>query len=125
MNEKIYQKIVDALQEVLPDKWERIVFYVNYIGDSYSIKYYVDLGNGEYIDCFELDSISNIQLVRLFVRIDKIISKERDHLDKKSKWNVMTMIVNSNGDFKADYDYSDITENFVAYEEKWKKHYLK
>ena len=37
----------------------------------------------------------------------------------------MTMIVTADGDFKSEFDYSDINDNSLEYEESWQKKYLK
>ena len=124
MNEKLFQIIFDKLQEVVPVKWYKIVFYAGYTKGSYSMKYYVDMGNGKYIDCFSLDGISNMQLMKLFVSIDKEIAEVRTKLDELEKWNVLTMIIDSKGSFKTDFDYNDISDNSISYEKDWKKRYL-
>lgn len=124
MNEKLFQIIFDKLQEVVPVKWNKIVFYAGYTKGSYSMKYYVDMGNGKYIDCFSLDGISNMQLMKLFVSIDKEIAEVRTKLEELEKWNVLTMIIDSNGSFKTDFDYNDISDNSISYKKDWKKRYL-
>ena len=73
MNENMFQNIFDKLQEVLPQKWDKIVFYASYFQGSYNMKYFIDLGDGEYKDCFSLGNIPNMQLMKLFMDINKII----------------------------------------------------
>lgn len=124
MNEKLFQVIYEKLQEVVPVKWHKIVFYAGYSKGSYNMKYYVDRGNGQYIDCFHLDGISDMQLMKLFVSIDKEIAAFREKLEESKKWNVMTMIVESNGTFKTDFDYDEISDNSISYEKDWVKRYL-
>ncbi|MBQ4165282.1 MAG: hypothetical protein IJD85_03065 [Oscillospiraceae bacterium] len=34
------------------------------------------------------------------------------------------MVVNSDGTFKAEFDYANISENAIAYEQNWKEKYL-
>ena len=34
------------------------------------------------------------------------------------------MIIDSNGSFKTDFDYNDISDNSISYEKDWKKRYL-
>lgn len=125
MKEKLFQIIFDKLQETVPVKWSKIVFYAGYTKGSYSMKYYVDMGNGQYIDCFSLDGISDMQLMKLFVSINKEIVTVRNQLDDSERWNVLTMIVDSKGSFKTDFDYVDISEKSISYEKEWKKRYLK
>ena len=124
MNEDLFQNIFDKLQEVLPQKWDKLAFYASYFQGSYNMNYYIDLGNGEYKDCFSLGNMSNMQLMKLFMEIDKIISPIRDCLEEASKWNVITMIIEADGNFKTHFDYSAKNDNFISYEKEWKTYYL-
>lgn len=125
MNEKLFQNIFDKIQEGLPSEWKRIAFYAGYTGGSYSMKYYVDNGKDGYIDCFSLDNIKKAQIIKLFMSIDKIISPERKKLNEKDRWTVLSMIVNSDGKMKTEFDYTDISENAISYEQEWKAKNLK
>jgi hypothetical protein len=57
--------------------------------------------------------------------INKVLSAERKTLDDKNKWTVMTMIVDADGNMKTEFDYTDISENAIAYERNWKEKYIK
>lgn len=37
----------------------------------------------------------------------------------------MTIVVDENGNFKADYEYKDISEDPVGYYNEWKNRYLR
>ncbi len=124
MNEKLFQDIFDRLQETLPKEWKRVAFYAGYTEGSYSMKYYVDNGEGGYTDCFNLTNVKRPQLIRLFMAIDKIITAERRNLDENHRWSVVSMFVNSDGKIKTEFDYVDISKDAIAYEEGWKKKYL-
>lgn len=63
-------------------------------------------------------------MIKVFMNIDKIIKVERDKLDDKSKWSVMTMIVDADGNMKTEFDYSDISEDSIGYEQNWRKKYI-
>jgi len=124
MNDKILQDIIDKLEELLPGGWKKVILFVGYTVGSYSMKYYTDNGNGQYVDCFSQNGVDKAHLIKLFMEIDRIISQERKNLDDKSKWTVMTMMVNSDGRMKTEYDYTDISKNAIAYEHSWKEKYL-
>ena len=49
----------------------------------------------------------------------------RKELSKKDTWTVMTLVVDENGNFKADYEYKDISEDLVGYYNGWKNRYLR
>lgn len=125
MNSEIFQKVFDILHNVLPLDWKKLVLYVGYSAGSYSMKYYISDENGSYTDCFKQTGISRTQLIKTFMAIDKELSAERKTLDEKNRWNVLSLIVEADGRMKAEYDYVDISENSIEYEQMWKEKYLK
>lgn len=124
MNEKIFQEVFDLLQDFLPQNWTKTILFAGYTKGSYSMKYYCRTGNGIFIDCFSLDGVSRANLLKLFVNIDKILSKERESLDDNSRWTVLTMMVDRDGKLKTEFDYDDHSEDMLAYEKEWKKKHL-
>lgn len=123
MDENIFQNVWDKLQDVLPEEWKKVIFYAGYMTGSYSMKFYTYFDDGSYKDCFSLPNVEQMQLISLFMDIDKILSKERKALGNE-KWTVFTMVVDDKGNMKTDFDYTDISENAIAYEREWKKKYL-
>ncbi len=124
MNDIPYQNIFDALQEVLPGQWHKVVFYAEYGESSFSMKYFVDLGDGEYVDCFKLSNISRREIIQAFSVIDRIILPARQAMSKIDTWSVMTLVVDDKGSFRAEYEYDDIAGNYTEYYETWKNKYL-
>lgn len=124
MDNKVFQEVFDMLQPFLPSDWKKMVLFIGYTTGSYSMKFYTCNSVGKYIDCFSQGGVSKAKLIQLFMAIDKRLAKDRKELDDKNKWSVMTMIVNSDGSMKTEFDYADISENFIAYEQKWKEKYL-
>lgn len=124
MNQAIYQTIFDKLQNYLPEKWNKLVFYAGYTDGSYSMKYFVKNGDGAYVDCFSLQGVNRSELIKLFIDINKDLAAERENLDLKHKWTVFTMVVDQFGKMRTEFDYTDISENSIAYEQDWKKRYL-
>lgn len=116
-----YQKIFDELQNILPADWDRVAFYAEYTEGSYSMKYYVKK-DGKYTDCFELANTPKGNIIKTFMSIDKIIGPIRSGM--KDKWNVMTLVVDKEGTFKVDFDYSDVEGQTISYHESWEKKYL-
>lgn len=119
-----YQEIFNILQEILPNNWHRVTFYAEYGESSYSMKYFVDLGSGQYIECFKLKDIPKRDIIKAFAVIDSKIMPIRKELSKKDAWSVMTLVIDDEGNFKADFEYDDISENFIEYYQRWKKKYL-
>ena len=124
MNELNFQKIVDILQTVFPNKWVKVIFYAEYTSGSFSMKYYADLGNGTYVDCYSATDKSKAQFIKTFMAIDKEIAPVRKTLDEKQKWSVMTIKIEANGEFKAFFDYTNIEGNILQFHDEWEKKYL-
>ena len=59
-----------------------------------------------------------------FRRIDKVIMKER-RKEKDDLWSNMTLSISKNGDMRADFDYTDLSDGNYQYKKDWKKKYLK
>ena len=124
MNNDIFQKVFNLVQPFLPESWNKMVLYVGYTVGSYSMKFYTCDSQGIYTDCFNFKEISKAKLIQLFMSVDKLLAPERRMLDEKNKWSVMTMIVDSEGNMKTEFDYADINDNTIAYEQSWKKKYI-
>lgn len=124
MSEIEYQKVFEEIQKDLPNEWSRMVLFVAYTPGSYSMKYYYSVDGKTYTDCFSNPGVKIPYLITEFSKIDKIISENRKTLPIEKKWTVMTMLVESEGDFNVQYDYSDVSENMIEYEKKWKSKYL-
>lgn len=124
MDKEIFQGIYEKLSPVLPQDWKTVIFRADYTESSYSMKFYIDSGNGTYVDCYNLTNTSKTVLIKVFMAVDGIISAERRKLQEKDRWSVMTVIVSSDGKFKSDFDYRDISENMISYQDEWEKKYL-
>lgn len=124
MNEQLFQSIFDKIQDFLPDNWKKTVFLASYNKESYSMKFYVSFDNNSYINCFDLPTTSSTMLMKLFLSIDKDITAVRNRLPITEMWNVVTISVDSSGNFKSNLDYSNDNENFIDYEQKWRYRYL-
>lgn len=118
-----YEKLIVELQNVLPVKWDKVVLYSEYTSASYSFKYFVKIGD-KYTDCFNLKGVSEDLLINEFMKLDTIIRPLRKKLSDKDKWTVMTVIFSNDGEFNADFDYTNESENDVDYFQKWKRKYL-
>ena len=124
MDNKVFQDIFDILQPVLPKEWKKLLIFIGYTEGSYTMKYHTCNESGVYIDGFSQKEINRAQLIGVFMNIDKIVSPQRKDLDEKNRWTVMTMIVDSEGNMKSEFDYTDISEIAIQYEREWEKKYL-
>lgn len=123
-SEDIYQNMAERLEEVLPDDWENVILYGEYGTASYSMDCYIDCGDGKFTQCFEMESVSEDKVLEAFSDINAMIRKERDAQDEKDRWSNFTMQINKDGEFKVDYDYTDLSESAYVHEAVWKYRYL-
>jgi len=124
MDEKIFQNIFDIISEFIPEGWDKMVFFAGYTEGSYSMKFYSKAGKGKYVDCFSFPGASKASLVKAFMKIDTILSKNRKELGENNAWTIFSMIVDKNGKMKTDFEYDDHSEDMIAYEKKWAEKYL-
>ena len=121
--DRVIQKIFDTIEPFAPNGWAKLVFYAEYDQYSYSMEFYA-LSDGRFVKCFDLPGVSRNDLIEAFDKIDKALATERKKLSGKNTWTSMTMVVQSDGKVKVDYDYADLTEGAYAYKKAWKKKYL-
>ena len=113
----------DQISIFLPEKWERVVVYLEYGEDSFSCSFYVKK-DGEYLKCYDLPEVSEASLINAFKQIDKVVQAEREKA-KGELWSNMTMIVDNEGNMHTDFDYTDLSVGSYKYSKKWKSQYLK
>ena len=123
MNEKMFQNVFDIVSEFLPNGWNRMVLFAGYTKGSYSIKFYSKVGSDDYVDCFSIPGVSKAELIKVFMRIDKVLSENRSQLGDMA-WTIFTMAVGSDGTMKTEFEYEDHSEDMIAYEKQWKEKYL-
>jgi hypothetical protein len=116
-SDNMYQQIFDKIASYLPDKWSRMAFFAGYAGNSYSMKFLVKEDDSDCVSCFSLQEISDINLSKLFITIDKMISSDR----KENKWTSLSMIVDNSGEMMSELEYENHEEDLVTYEEKWEQ----
>lgn len=121
MNNKVYQEIYNELDKYLLNGWDRLVIYLEYGKASYSFSFFIK-ANNEYIKCYDLPDVSEDELENSFKKIDSLIFEERKK--DKNLWTNMTMVVDSNGKMKTDFDYTDLSAGTYQFKKEWKKRYL-
>lgn len=121
MNSDIYQKIFDELDKYLIKGWKKLIVYLEYGKASYSFSFYEQIDDN-YIKCYEIPEVSDEDLDKSFRKIDDIVSKERK--TEKDIWTNMTMVIDSSGKMKTDFDYTDLSAGTYQYKKNWKTKYL-
>lgn len=119
-----YREIYELIQATISVKWNKILFYAALSSGTYVMKYYVDLGVNQFVDCYSLPNADRKAIRKVFMSIYKIIRTFRENLPEEKKWSVMTLQINSDGKFKTDYDYEDISHSIQNKISEWEKKYL-
>ena len=121
LSKEIFQGIFTNIEPLLPAKWEKVVFYVEFGENSYSMDFYVK-ERENFIKCYDLGYISEEEILSAFGRIDMIVAPAR--ASDNEMWSNMTMIVDSDGKMYADFDYTDFSQMDHEWKKNWKKKYL-
>ena len=119
ISDKDFQEIFEILNGFLPEAWERMVIYLEYGEDSYSMSFYIKKNN-KYVKCYDLPGVTEDELMKAFGKIDKNVYKKQ----KQEGWSNCTIIIDSSRKIHADFDYTDLSEGTYKYHKDWKKKYL-
>lgn len=116
-----FQKIADTITPLFPENWQQARLFCQLDKSSYEYFFFVKIGN-EYIQCFDLEKNFSITKKELRYAFKKLFNIMND-AQKEDGWSVATIMLNSSGDFKIEYDYTN-TETGLDYKQKWKNRYL-
>ena len=125
MDDKVYGLITNELLTVLPEEWQEVIFYGELTEGGFSFDYYVDIEGNLFTQCFKLEGLNRQDIMNTFRKIYSIILPLWKSLDKDKQWSNFTFILNRSGNFKAEFDYTNLQENAYAYHQKWREKYLK
>lgn len=130
--QEMYQTIFDTIQDCIPYDWNKIILYTSHVEDSSTVKIFIN-NDGNYVESFDYfkqnnsnDDMLDSKILNLAVLMD--VNFYRKSVSDKNKWTILTFMVDSNGNMKADYIYKQVNEdNFdiSKFEQSWKKRYLK
>ena len=127
---KSFEKVSEKLQMVLPENWSKVCLYAEIEENSYEIFFYCYINGGKKpIQCYDLVEMYQIdedEIDDIFFEINDVLKQEWLKLKEQGKdiWSNYTFILNSNGKFSEEYDYSDLTEGSYDYKKAWKERYL-
>lgn len=119
-----FQNIVDKIQVILPEKWIKAIFMVEYTSGSYSMRCFSDSEDGHFIDCIDVEGQSKLKVIKTYKEINEEIKKCRNELEGEKLWYALTISFDADGKFKSEFDYNSHEENVISYIEEWKKRYI-
>lgn len=123
-NGEIRKKVYDALRPVLPapEKWNKVIFRADYTEGCYGMKFYVEMEDGNVVDCFSFPGLSESEVTDVFISInDSIFSEYRDSLPAEDRWSVIVITINRDGSSKVELEYIDLSEQVVSNIVNWEK----
>ena len=124
------ETIANKLQVILPQNWNKVVFYAEITDDSYEMFYYVyTLDSDKPIQCYDLPDkyvIDEEQIDSVFDELFEPLRDERNQLvlEGKDAWTNYTLTFSDDGSFKVDYDFTSLTDGGYEYRKTWKQKYI-
>lgn len=125
-----FELIATKIQEILPADWEKVVFYAEVTESSYEMFYYVYVPDCETpLQCYDIPDLYEVdeeQIDEVFGDLYTPLLEEQLDFEKqgKDKWTSYTFVLESNGKFSVNYDYSEADSNVSDYFAEWKNKYL-
>lgn len=126
MEKKDFQKILDILIKAIPGSWKKLVFLAKYLVNKNSMEFFTKYQD-KFVSCFEDKGlkVTEEELKEIFKKIDDILREEqRKNIKDNKTFTSFTMIVDSQGEMKAEMDYIDFHSNEPEYDKKWRATFL-
>lgn len=128
---EIYIKIANTIDETIPEKWDKVFMYGEILEDvQKAFFYYYPTGSKEPVyshDIPEIFDISEDEYDELLLQLIDNITELQNELKNNGQepWTNLTFILESNGKFKFEYDYTDLLEvDDIAHHAVWEYKYL-
>lgn len=122
MKDTMFQDVYDIVNAYAPINYNRLVIYLEYGEASYTFAFYAKVGE-KYEKCYDWTGFDEKTAWEVFSRIDSIVSPIRKE-NGGQLWTNMTIVVEADGKFHSDFDYTDLIECAYLYKKEWKKKYL-
>ncbi|GMA98772.1 immunity protein YezG family protein [Pelosinus sp. IPA-1] len=114
--EDIYGKIANIVSEMIPEEWDKVYLYaqVSEGVQSFYFHYYPQgqkntVYSPDIVDIFDVDEDSMDMLTLDLCNCCKELWEEFKN-SKQDLWTNLTFILESTGEFKIDYDYTELSE---------------
>ena len=121
---KIYENIANTLNETIPEKWDKVIMYTELLEDvSEVFFFYYPAGSNEFVYSLDIPELFKVDKSEY----DTLIKKLTDELytlwyefknNEQEQWTNLTFILENDGKFKIDYDYTDLS-NVSPREHHW------
>ena len=121
--ESLLLKVGTLLVDIMPKGWEKALLFAQITDSSYELFYYAKV-NDKYINNFDMEKeglgVNRQEVRKHFREIYEILLPDY----REKQWYAMTFILSKTGEFTVDYEYTDYSEESLAYKKIWKEKYL-
>jgi uncharacterized protein (TIGR01741 family) len=113
---KIYEKIADNLNQSIPEEWDKVYMYGEVNEHMQNAFFYYYPANSDKpiynLDIPELFDVTEDEIDNLRYELLEILEELWNEFKNNGHepWTNLTFILESNGRFKIDYDYTDLSE---------------
>jgi uncharacterized protein (TIGR01741 family) len=128
---EIYGEVANTLNIIIPEKWDKVLLYGEINEDTRTAFFnYYPVGKKESIYSHDIPQIFNISKLEYRKQLRKLLDvlEELWHEFKNNEqepWTNLTFILESNGKFNIEYDYTDLSNvNDVERHAIWDYKYL-
>ncbi|MRX72839.1 DUF600 family protein [Bacillus lacus] len=131
VTQKLYQKIVNTLVNIVPEEWEKIYLYAEFReGYKKVFFYYYTQFRAKPVYCLDITDLFNIS-VYAYDELENELYKyftvlwEEFEIQEHEQWTNLTFIIDSTGKMKINYGYENLSEiSSIEKQNYWEAEYL-
>lgn len=131
LNESYFTKLAEALNNIIPVAWDKIVFYAEVEPDVVTqLFYFRETEKSAYIqggDIYEKYNVSRKEYLIFVYEVSDLILEFNSEYSEKvdSKWASLTFMLESTGKFKTEFGYENLELKLeTERHNEWKEKYL-
>lgn len=124
MNTDIFQIIYSEIRTFIPEKFEKIVFYGENSTEHYCYEFFVLIDNEKWLKCYDIQNVDFEDLLKTFDAIDNVVNELKTSNPVENNWDIITITIDRDLKFHADYVYKDSQFDKLIFESEWKNKYL-
>ena len=113
---KLYQKMAEQLNEIIPDEWSKIYLYGEVLSDSRTVYFFFDRkSDGKTIYHYDIPStykVSEGVYFGLYSELTDTIAQLNNEFKENNDnvWTSLTFVIDCNGEFDMKFSYDDVLE---------------
>ena len=123
MRDEVFQKVLETVFPILPEDWNSFIVRGLFSRQGSEIRIFIRDSSNTYQDCYAV-GVPNEEVIQVSKSIYEELLKLRQSSEKEP-WTGVTMVVDNEGNFTSDFDYSETKLFTPDYESAWENRYLK